>query len=349
MSPARRQSRDRAGPARAHGAVHGRRQGAAAQELVPAACGRAAARSARASSTRRRSANSSAIVRDEVVVGFPDTRAFATEGELFGGFGGSARAIADPPAACRRRGAERGRRSRAQAADREVPRRQRAGVGRPPTPAEPELRVHRRRPPPRRSRLEPPRARHGRAHARRRHVAGRTLRRRPAPGRSSCARNGWDAPEALAAAPLATPLGGVLPLGELAQLRPTMAPSQLRRVDRRRTVTLTVDPPPTLSLEEALGDRRRRSRAGAARGACRTAPACASPAAPIASTKSVQRDERQLRDGAARAVHADGGDVQVAAGQRVRDAALPMAVFGGVLGLRVLGAVRVRSRSTCCR
>ncbi|MCW5580221.1 MAG: efflux RND transporter permease subunit [Luteimonas sp.] len=34
------------------------------------------------------------IVRDEVVVGLPDTRAFASEGELFGGFGGSARAIA---------------------------------------------------------------------------------------------------------------------------------------------------------------------------------------------------------------------------------------------------------------
>ncbi len=34
------------------------------------------------------------IIRDEVVVGFPDTRAFASEGELFGSFGGSARAIA---------------------------------------------------------------------------------------------------------------------------------------------------------------------------------------------------------------------------------------------------------------
>ena len=50
------------------------------------------------------------IVRDEVVVGFPDTRAFASEGELFGSFGGSARAIADPPAARRRRRARRARR-----------------------------------------------------------------------------------------------------------------------------------------------------------------------------------------------------------------------------------------------
>jgi len=31
-----------------------------------------------------------------------------------------------------------------------------------------------------------------------------------------------------------------------------LAPNQMRRVDRRRTVTLTVDPPPAMSLEEAL-------------------------------------------------------------------------------------------------
>ena len=30
-------------------------------------------------------------------------------------------------------------------------------------------------------------------------------------------------------------------------------------------------------------------------------------------------------------------------------ATLPMAVLGGVLGLRALGPVRGRSRSTCCR
>ena len=34
------------------------------------------------------------IMRDEITVGFPDTRAFADEGELFGGVGGSARSVA---------------------------------------------------------------------------------------------------------------------------------------------------------------------------------------------------------------------------------------------------------------
>jgi hypothetical protein len=34
------------------------------------------------------------IVRDEIVVGIPDTRVFVNEGELFGGIGGSARSVA---------------------------------------------------------------------------------------------------------------------------------------------------------------------------------------------------------------------------------------------------------------
>jgi multidrug efflux pump subunit AcrB len=44
----------------------------------------------------------------------------------------------------------------------------------------------------------------------------------------------------------------VLPLGELAKLETFTSASQVRRVDRRRTVTLTIDPPADLSLEEAL-------------------------------------------------------------------------------------------------
>ena len=63
---------------------------------------------------------------------------------------------------------------------------------------------------------------------------------------------GYDSPERLLQAPLATPLGGVLPLSDLAQVETQLSPSTIRRVDRRRTLTLTVDPPETMSLEEAL-------------------------------------------------------------------------------------------------
>lgn len=63
---------------------------------------------------------------------------------------------------------------------------------------------------------------------------------------------GWDTPEELAAVPLATPSGAVVQLSELVRMERTVGPSQLRRVDRRRTITVSVTPPDAVSLEEAL-------------------------------------------------------------------------------------------------
>ena len=61
----------------------------------------------------------------------------------------------------------------------------------------------------------------------------------------------WGTPEELGSIPLATP-GGVLPVGELARIVRTAGPNEIRRVDRRRTVTLQVTPPEGMTLEEAL-------------------------------------------------------------------------------------------------
>ena len=61
----------------------------------------------------------------------------------------------------------------------------------------------------------------------------------------------WETPEELASIPLATP-GGVLPVSELARIVRTAGPNEIRRLDRRRTVTLQVTPPDGMSLEEAL-------------------------------------------------------------------------------------------------
>jgi len=190
------------------------------------------------------------IVRDEVAVGFPDTRAFASEGELFGSFGGSARAIAihlqhaDGDALTR--AAETGRKLLSEKfAGANVQAWPNADAG------TPELRIN-------------PDDRRLAEVGWRRPDLGTVVR---ALGDGQWLGEYFDGDrrlaiilrsdreddvERLGAAPLATPNGSVLSLAELAQVDTVLAPNQMRRVDRRRTVTLTVDPPPAMSLEEAL-------------------------------------------------------------------------------------------------
>jgi multidrug efflux pump subunit AcrB len=62
----------------------------------------------------------------------------------------------------------------------------------------------------------------------------------------------WTDPEQLVAMPLATPGGNTVSLGELVDVQRTVGPSQLRRIDRRRTVTIDIRPPEDLSLEYTL-------------------------------------------------------------------------------------------------
>ena len=62
----------------------------------------------------------------------------------------------------------------------------------------------------------------------------------------------WNAPEELLALPVATPGGGVQKLGDLVSVERAVGPTNLQRVDGRRTVTLNVTPPPEVTLEEAI-------------------------------------------------------------------------------------------------
>lgn len=62
----------------------------------------------------------------------------------------------------------------------------------------------------------------------------------------------WDTPEELAQLPIHSPFAGVQTIGELTDIARTAGPSQLRRVDGRRTVTLQLSPPANMSLEEAM-------------------------------------------------------------------------------------------------
>lgn len=62
----------------------------------------------------------------------------------------------------------------------------------------------------------------------------------------------WETPEQLSAIPVVTPNAGVLPIKELATITRTAGPNEIRRLDRRRTITLQISPPPEVSLEETL-------------------------------------------------------------------------------------------------
>ena len=64
--------------------------------------------------------------------------------------------------------------------------------------------------------------------------------------------NGWQTPEELASLPVRTPSGITTPLSQLVTIERTVGPTQLKRVDRRRTITLRVIPPEDMSLEHAL-------------------------------------------------------------------------------------------------
>jgi multidrug efflux pump subunit AcrB len=62
----------------------------------------------------------------------------------------------------------------------------------------------------------------------------------------------WATPEELEAIPMMTPGSGILPVSELVDVVRTAGPDQLRRIDRRRTITLQITPPKGVSLEETI-------------------------------------------------------------------------------------------------
>ncbi len=62
----------------------------------------------------------------------------------------------------------------------------------------------------------------------------------------------WETPDELAALPIHTPFAGIQTIGELAEITRTAGPTQLRRVDGKRTISIQITPPEQMSLEEAL-------------------------------------------------------------------------------------------------
>ncbi|ABE56705.1 acriflavin resistance protein [Shewanella denitrificans OS217] len=62
----------------------------------------------------------------------------------------------------------------------------------------------------------------------------------------------WQVPEQLAATPVFTQGAGIQTLGELARIERTVGPTQLQRVNGKRSVSLLIFPPENMTLDEAM-------------------------------------------------------------------------------------------------
>ena len=189
------------------------------------------------------------VMREEILVNIPDFRGFASQGNLFGGFGGG-RSIAVHMQSSE----EEGLMSAASIGQQQLMSQFEGAnvqVFPPPTLAQPEIRI------------SPDDARIAEVGWNRNALASvvRTLGNGLWLGEYFDGEDrmdiimkadGWQTPEQLADTPVMTPAGEVVPLGELVSLERTTGPGQIRRVNGRRTVSLTVDPPEGMSLETAV-------------------------------------------------------------------------------------------------
>ena len=62
----------------------------------------------------------------------------------------------------------------------------------------------------------------------------------------------WTDPEMLESIPIATPRGGIVPLGELVSIERGVGPTFIQRVDRKRTVTFNINQPDGMALEDMV-------------------------------------------------------------------------------------------------
>ncbi|MGH8035532.1 MAG: efflux RND transporter permease subunit, partial [Lysobacterales bacterium] len=188
-------------------------------------------------------------MRTEILVGIPDFRGFAAEGELFGGFGGGRDITLHLQSAD-----EAGLMAAASASEAKLMNLfpdANVQAFPPPELSEPELSI------------QPDDARIAEVGWNRTDLARivRTLGNGLWLGEYFNGENRmdiilksaeWQTPEQLAATPLMTPAGEIVPLGELVKVTGTTGPGQIRRVNGRRTVSLSVSPPENMSLETAV-------------------------------------------------------------------------------------------------
>ena len=64
----------------------------------------------------------------------------------------------------------------------------------------------------------------------------------------------FDTPEEMAGLPVATPAGGLVPLGDIADISISPSPSQITRINRARVYSVMVNPPDGMSLEALVNE-----------------------------------------------------------------------------------------------
>lgn len=62
----------------------------------------------------------------------------------------------------------------------------------------------------------------------------------------------WNRPESLSSIPLSTPNQSVVPLGDVVRIERGVGPGVIQRIDRRRSLTLNINQPDGMALEDAL-------------------------------------------------------------------------------------------------
>lgn len=148
----------------------------------------------------------------------------------------------------------------------------------------------------------------------------------------------WGEPEYLSTVPISTPSGSIVPLGELASFERSVGPQQISRIDGRRTISLAINAPEGMALgdivESLKGDPEKAIYA----------------ALPQGASLAFAGEADSLK----RAISNLGGNfllavailflIMAALFKSVRDAAivivaLPMAAVGGIIAIRVLNLV----------
>ncbi|MEX1237896.1 MAG: efflux RND transporter permease subunit, partial [Pseudomonadales bacterium] len=152
----------------------------------------------------------------------------------------------------------------------------------------------------------------------------------------------WTAPDELLNLPVWTPGAGVQAIGDLSTIKRAVGPTNLQRVNGRRTVTLTVTPPDHVTMQEALAR-------------------LSSDAEPAIKAMLAESGSVKYRGNADRLKHALGEVfnnfllailmlfmIMAAMFKSLRDSLLvlmvmPLALAGGLAALRLLNLVSIQS------